>query len=127
MLLLSREDVRRAVPMALAIFGAGAQALPQAWAVCEARPIERVRVVARTLAHAERLAEELRAFGPPIPDNVRVAASPREALAEADVVCCATTSETPVFDDADLRPRVHIHGVGSLRPTMPDDPAANLT
>jgi len=119
--LMARDDAR-----VLALFGAGAQALPQVWAACVARPIERVWIVNRSAERAERLAAELRAFGAPIPADVRVAASARAALAEADVVCCATAAPTPVFDDADLRPGTHINGVGSYRPTMQEVPAATV-
>jgi ornithine cyclodeaminase len=118
---LARADAR-----VLALFGAGAQALPQAWGVCAVRPIERIWLYAPTSAHAERLAGELRRFGSPIPPDVRVAASPREVLAEADVVCCATTSATPVFDDADLRPGTHVNGVGSFLPTMQEVPPTTV-
>ncbi len=119
--LLARKDAHT-----LALFGAGAQALPQAWAVCVARLIEHIWLVNRTPARAERLAERLRAFGPPIPADVRVAASAAEALREADVVCCATASPTPLFDDADLRPGAHINGIGAYRPTMQEVPAASV-
>jgi ornithine cyclodeaminase len=119
--LLARQDAKT-----LALFGAGAQALPQALAVCEARPIERIWLVNRTPAHAERLAEQLRAFGPPIPEDVRVATLARETLSEADVICCATASPTPLFDDADLRPGTHINGVGAYRSTMQEVPAASV-
>jgi ornithine cyclodeaminase len=119
--LLAGKDAR-----VLALFGAGAQALPQAWAACTARRIERLWLVNRTREHAERLAETLRAFGPPIPADVRVASSAAEALHEADVVCCATASPTPLFDDADLRPGTHINGIGSYRPTMQEVPAATV-
>jgi ornithine cyclodeaminase len=119
--LLARDDAR-----VLALFGAGAQALPQVWAACVTRPIERIWIANRTAERAERLADELRAFGAPIPADVRVASSAHEALAEADVVCCATASSTPVFDDADLRPGTHINGVGSYRSTMQEVPAATV-
>jgi len=119
--LLARQDART-----LALFGAGAQALPQVWAVCVARPIERLWLVNRTPARAERLAETLRAFGPPIPADVRVASSAAEALGEADVVCCATASPTPLFDDADLRRGTHINGIGSYLPSMQEVPAATV-
>ncbi len=119
--LLARQDAQT-----LALFGAGGQALPQAWAACVARPIERIWLVNRTPAHAERLAEQLRAFGSPIPANVRVASSAAEALGEADVICCATASPTPIFDDTDLRPGAHINGVGAYRSTMQEVPAATV-
>jgi ornithine cyclodeaminase/alanine dehydrogenase-like protein (mu-crystallin family) len=110
----------------LALFGAGAQALPQAWAICVARSIERIWLVNRTPARAQRLAEHLRAFGSPIPADVRVAASAAEALREADVLCCATASPTPLFDDANLRPGAHLNGVGAYRPTMQEVPSATV-
>jgi ornithine cyclodeaminase len=119
--LLARQDAQT-----LALFGTGGQALPQVWAACVARPIERVWLVNRTPAHAERLAEQLRAFGSPIPADVRVAASAGEALREADVICCATASPTPIFDDADLRPGTHINGVGAYRAAMQEIPAATV-
>ncbi|HEY7124112.1 MAG TPA: hypothetical protein VH540_09200 [Ktedonobacterales bacterium] len=119
--ILARKEAR-----VVALFGAGAQSFNQAWAVCEARPIERIWLINRTQAHAERLAEELRAFGSPLPKDVQIATSPQEALAEADVICCATASSTPLFNDADLRPGAHINGIGSYRPSMQEVPAQTV-
>lgn len=121
----TRLLARRAASV-LALFGAGAQALPQAWAVCEARSIKRIWLMNRTRANTEHLAEILRNFGPPIPQDVQIASSAQEALAEADVICCATASPTPLFNDADLRPGAHINGIGSYRPTMQEVPAATI-
>ncbi|HWQ11798.1 MAG TPA: ornithine cyclodeaminase [Roseiflexaceae bacterium] len=116
---LAREGAR-----VLALFGAGAQAPHQVHAVCAVRPIERVLIVNRTRARAERLAEALRAEG--LAAEVRVADSPSAALREADVVCCATSARTPVFDDADVQPGTHINGVGSFTPHMQEVPAATV-
>jgi ornithine cyclodeaminase/alanine dehydrogenase-like protein (mu-crystallin family) len=119
--LLARPDAR-----VLAVFGAGAQALPQAWAICVARPIEHIWIVNRSAEHAVQLAATLRTFGEPVPSDVRVASSTAEALAEADVICCATASPLPVFDDADIQQGAHINGVGSYRPTMQEIPSATV-
>jgi ornithine cyclodeaminase len=119
--LLARPDAR-----VLALFGAGAQALPQAWAVCVARSIARILLVNRTHAHAERLAVALRAFGPPIPPDVRIAADAREALAEADVVCTVTAAPTPLFADADLRPGTHLNAIGAFSPETREIPGATV-
>lgn len=119
--LMARRDAR-----SLALFGAGAQALAQAWAVCVARPIERVWLVNRTEAHAERLAEELRGFGAPIPGDVRVADSAREALQDARVICCATGASTPLFAAADIQPGTHINAIGAYRPTAREVPTATV-
>lgn len=45
--------------------------------------------------------------------RIIVAESPQQALADADIVCCTTTSKVPLFEDTDLKPGVHINGVGS--------------
>lgn len=119
--LMARPDART-----LALFGAGAQAFAQAWAVCVARPIDRIWLVNRTRERAERLARELRAFGPPIPSDVRVAASPSAALVEADIVCTATASPAPLFADADLRPGAHVNAIGAYRPDMREVPGATV-
>ena len=111
--LLAREDART-----LAVFGAGVQAPEQVAAVCATRPIDRIWLVNRTREHAEALAARLRAAGAPIPADVRVADSAAQALAEADVVCTATSATEPLFADADLRPGTHINAIGAYTPLM---------
>jgi ornithine cyclodeaminase len=39
------------------------------------------------------------------------------------VVCTATTSGKPVFEDRELAPGAHINAVGSYRPDCRDDGA----
>jgi ornithine cyclodeaminase/alanine dehydrogenase-like protein (mu-crystallin family) len=55
--------------------------------------------------------------------QVQRAASPGVALEEAAVVCTATTSGKPVFEDRELAPGAHINAVGSYRPDCRDDGA----
>ena len=98
-----------------AIFGAGVQARRQLEAVCTVRRIERVLV--HSLIGAEEFAAEMAGRGP-IPADVRVAATAREAVAAADIICAATTTRTPVFDGRDLKPGTHINGIGSFTPEM---------
>jgi ornithine cyclodeaminase/alanine dehydrogenase-like protein (mu-crystallin family) len=116
--LLAREDAK-----SVAIFGAGVQARTQLEAVCAVRPIERAWVVdpsdQATHAFAQEMSEQL---------GIQVAPSTSStaALAEADIVCAATTSKTPVFDDADLPPGIHINAVGSYQPTVQEIPAETV-
>jgi ornithine cyclodeaminase/alanine dehydrogenase-like protein (mu-crystallin family) len=112
---LAREEAR-----VLAIFGAGAQAPAQVHAVCAVRPIERVWIVNRTPARAEALEVTLREQG--VDAELRIADAPPQALAEADVICCATSAATPLFADAALRAGTHINGVGSFTPAMAEVP-----
>ncbi|MFN2120991.1 MAG: ornithine cyclodeaminase family protein, partial [Anaerolineales bacterium] len=85
----------------LAVFGAGAQARTQLLAACTARKIERVWIFDTDRRHAESLKSEL-AGTPPVPHDLRVASTPQEATRDADIICTATTSRTPVFADSDL-------------------------
>jgi ornithine cyclodeaminase len=54
----------------------------------------------------------------PIPSDLRLAESPRQAVEQADVVCTATTSSTPVFSGADIAPGAHINAIGGFTPNM---------
>jgi ornithine cyclodeaminase len=110
----------------VAIFGSGAQARTQLEAVCTVRPIKHVRIFSLDLRAAQEMAGDL-AGRDPIPADVAVATSPAEAISEADVICTATTSETPVFDGAGLRPGTHINAIGSYTPTMQEVDATTIT
>ncbi len=110
--LLARPEAR-----VLACFGAGAQAETQVEAVCAVRPIERVWVRSRSEETARVFASKI-AGCRGIPGDVRVAADAAEALAEADVVCAATTARTPIFDGRLLREGTHINAVGSYTAEM---------
>lgn len=108
---LARADART-----LALVGAGGQAADQVRAVCAVRDIERVRLANRTPERAWALAERLR---PELPDvAIEVADAVADALEGADVVCTATSAQTPVLSTADLAPGTHVNAVGSFQPGM---------
>lgn len=115
--LLARPDARTA-----AVFGAGIQARTQLEAVCTVRTIEAALVYDLDRQAAETFARDMSAAGPPIPVNIRPAATAAEAAAFADVICTATTSPVPVFPDAALRPGTHINAVGSFKPEVREIP-----
>jgi len=119
--LLSRQDART-----VAIFGAGAQARTQLEAVCTVRDIERAWVYDPDRDAADAYVKEMSARGAPIPSDIRIASSPREAVRDADVICTATVSSTPVFDDADLKLGTHVNGIGSYTPEMQEVPAETV-
>ncbi|NJN95495.1 MAG: ornithine cyclodeaminase family protein, partial [Anaerolineales bacterium] len=85
-------------------------------AACTVRPIKEVRIFSRTPARVEAFAVEVSAW--PDAPQVIIAGSRREAVAGADIVIAATTSEKPVFDGRDLSPGTHVTGVGSYAPNM---------
>lgn len=119
--LLARPDARVA-----AVFGAGAQARTQLLAVCTARSIEKVWIYDAVPEAALAYVEEMKQYGQPVPTNITVAGSPAEAASNASVICTATTSATPVFDDGDLKPGTHINGVGSYTPQMQEIPSETV-
>ena len=100
---LAREDAR-----VLGVVGAGHQAHPHLAAMLEARQFEEIRIAARSLASAERLAAEW-----PLATAVETA---EEAVRGADVVCTVTQSAEPVLQADWLDPGTHINAVGACLP-----------
>lgn len=119
--LLARQDTATA-----ALFGAGTQGRTQMEAVCTVRPIENIWIYDPSASAAEACVRELKEKGPPFPQNINAANSPEQAAAQADVICTATTSQVPVFADKDIKPGVHINGVGSFTPEMQEIPEATV-
>jgi ornithine cyclodeaminase len=105
--LLARRDART-----LAIFGAGVQARSHLDAMGAVRPIEEVRIYSRTPAKVAALIAEFTEL-PGSGRRLVAANSPNAALQNADIVCATTTSQVPIFDDADLPAGIHINAVGS--------------
>jgi ornithine cyclodeaminase len=118
--LLARSDCSVA-----AIFGAGVQGRYQLRAISEVRSINTVLVYD---PHPEKVLKFIDDFTGEdlIPSDIRSANDPREAVANADLICTATTSPTPVFNDKDLQPGVHINGVGSYTPEMQEIPSETV-
>lgn len=98
-----------------AVFGAGSQARTQLLAIDAVRDFDEIRVYARTVTSAPALVDELQ-------DSTRArlvaSESPSQTIAEADVVCAATTSKLPVFDGLHLKDGAHVNGIGSYTPRM---------
>lgn len=117
---LARPDSR-----IVAIFGAGVQGRTQLEAICAIRKIETVWIRARDPEKAKIFAREMAGFGS-IPQEIRVAKESSQAVKDADIICTATTSNTPVFSDWDLKPGVHVCAVGSYTPEMQEVPTETI-
>lgn len=98
----------------LAIFGAGVQARTQVKAVAAVRALKKIWVFNRTQSHAETFAKEM---SESLHIEVSIADRP-ERLAEAHIICTATTASTPVFDIDHLSAGTHICAVGAYRSDM---------
>jgi alanine dehydrogenase len=58
--------------------------------------------------------------------SISIAEDSRQAVAGADVLCTATTSQNPVFEDRDLKPGVHLNAVGAYTPEMQEIPTETI-
>ncbi len=103
----------------LALFGCGVQAAAQLEALASVAPLARVHVFARDAARVRTFCDDwaarLRASRE---REVDVRPGERARLHEAEVVCTATPSTTPLFDADDLHPQAHVNAVGSFTPAM---------
>ena len=102
---LAREDSSE-----LALVGSGVEARTHLDAMLAVAPIRRVRVASKRFERARAFAErESRRRNLPI----QAAASVREAVEGADVVCTVTSSREPVVAGEWLSPGAHVNAVGS--------------
>lgn len=108
----------------LAVLGAGAQAPDQVRAVVAVRDIRLLTVFSRQAARSRALIELLSTEFPQL--TCEVADTAEDAVANADIVCCATSAGTPLFPLSALPDRVHVNAIGSFRPSMRELPAELL-
>ncbi len=101
---LAREDAS-----SLLIVGSGHVAALMAEAYRVVRPIERVRVWNIRAAGAERLAARL---------GAEAVGDLATAVAEVDIVSCATLSREPLVRGEWLRPGTHLDLIGGFTPAM---------
>lgn len=111
-LYLARDDARVGV-----VFGAGVQARTAVRAICAARNLQTVYLLSRTPDKAQALADELRGKED-VPQDVRAQENTPEnvanAIRQADIIYCATTSGAPLFNGADVKAGTHVNAVGTF-------------
>ena len=105
---VATDLLARSNSKSVAILGAGVQARTQLLAVCAVRSIEKVSIF------------EI------VNMDINVADSAATAIANADVVCTATTSSEPVFEHSDLMPGTHVNAIGSFTPQMQELPSVTV-
>jgi ornithine cyclodeaminase/alanine dehydrogenase-like protein (mu-crystallin family) len=99
---LAREDAGD-----LAILGSGTQARTHLEAMRAVRTLRRVRVWSRNPESARRFAQE---------EGIETAASAREAVQGADLICTVTASMEPVLHGDWIYPGAHVNAVGACTP-----------
>lgn len=103
----------------LAILGSGVQAHSHYKALSVIHNFDEVRVWSPTAAHADRFVSEIGARSVPA----------EEAVRDADIVVCATSTQTPVLKGAWLKQGCHVISVGAPRPQwreLDDEAMSNL-
>lgn len=113
--LLAPADASR-----LTLIGTGAQAPDQVRAVLAVRRITAVTVTGRSADRAAALCRQLTDEFPDVKFTPSVDIN--DAVADADVICCATSSATPLFTADALPDRVHVNAIGAFRPSMRELP-----
>lgn len=107
--LLARERAET-----VAIFGCGTQGKTQLEAICCVRPIKQVFLFDLNEEVAHKLKIEMQER---LGIHIKVLKN-TEYLREADIICTATHSENPLFDQKDISKGTHINAIGSYKPHM---------
>ena len=108
---MARKDVKVGM-----IFGTGVQAYTQVLAMCEARKFK--KILAYSIDPEERKTDFKKRVEAATKVQVEIAASPEEAVRQADVVTLATSAKDPIVDGDWFKPGTHINAVGSHAPGM---------
>ncbi len=116
--LLARKDARVA-----AIFGAGFQGRYQLEAVNAVRPLYKVYIYDSDFEKSRIFAQEMSSK---LNLDIIVASTPEEACKEAEIICTATTSSSPVFPDSAIKVGIHINAIGSYKPHVREIPSATV-
>lgn len=116
--LLARKEAKVA-----ALFGAGFQARYQLEAIKAVRSLQRVYVYDPDFEKSQIFAQEM---GSKLNLEIIVALSAEEACEEAEIICTATTSSSPVFPDSAIRPGTHINAIGSYKPHVREIPSGTV-
>lgn len=98
--------------MIVGILGAGVQARTQLWAVTVARDISKAYVYDISDETVDKFVDEM---SQKLNITVVKADSP-DVILEADIICAATSSPTPLFDGSKVKEGTHINGIGSHTP-----------
>lgn len=110
---VATKHLARSDAATCAVFGAGVQARKQLEAVALTRRLTKAWVLDTAADVRDRFAREM---SDELGLEVLPSADPEAAVRAADIVVTATSSATPVFDGAWLRPGTHVNNIGSHSP-----------
>ena len=105
---LARDDKNQVA----GIFGAGAQAQMQLVAMCEVRNISKAIVYDLSDEAVNNFIKDL---SKKLSIEIIQAKNADEVL-QAEIICTATSSPTPIFNGTKVKPGTHLNGIGSHTP-----------
>jgi len=115
--LLAKESAETA-----AIFGAGLQGETQLEAICAVRPIRKAWIFDPDKEKSRNFACEM---SETLSIEIEISTSPSD-LKYADIICTATNSNKPVFNDEFLKEGVHINAIGAFKPYVHEIPVETV-
>jgi ornithine cyclodeaminase/alanine dehydrogenase-like protein (mu-crystallin family) len=116
---VASDVLARPAASTAAIFGAGIQARAQLEAIAAVRPLREARVYDSDAGAAAAFARDMAAK---LAIDVLAVPEAGAALKGADIVCTATTSRSPLFEDRDVAGGTHINAVGVHQPERAEIP-----
>ena len=111
---LASRALSRADSSILLIVGTGRLAVNLIEAHAAVRPIAKILVWGRDRAKAEPIAQRALSLGL----EAEIVTDLKQAVTSADIISCATLSETPLIQGAWLKPGTHLDLIGAFKPTM---------
>jgi alanine dehydrogenase len=109
---LATEYLARVDAEVAGIFGAGIQGHTQIEAICTVRKIKHVHIFDTNPEHAKKFADYIqKKFN--IPAEIE---ADNSAAGNCDIICTATSSTKPVFEDAAIKDGTHINAIGTYQP-----------
>lgn len=105
-----------------AVFGAGLQARYQLRAICEVRNIKKVLLFDNDQSKVQLFKDEME-------DELGIiiqVCNDQNVLKDAQIICTATTSFLPVFNDKYIAKGTHINAIGSYQPNKREIPSATI-
>ena len=111
---LASRYLSRKQSSTLLLVGTGRVSLNLVEAHAAVRPIKTVMVWGRDQEKAEAVVQRAKALGL----DARVVDDLKQAASSADIISCATLSQTALIEGAWLRPGAHLDLIGAFKPTM---------
>ncbi|CAH2716814.1 Delta(1)-pyrroline-2-carboxylate reductase [Neobacillus rhizosphaerae] len=111
--ILAKKDAKIGV-----LFGTGGQAATQLEAMVCVRNLEEVRVFDINYERAKEFAETMQRELAAYDTEIVAVENGNEAVRNADIITCVTTSRRPVFDGTLVKKGAHVNGVGAYTPQM---------